>query len=109
MINKFHCCHCLCNLTDVLCSLLNSEKLKLQVGIAVKRVGIPEIHYGLQWMPGGDGAVLAHIAEALNHEETPWALLSVLLIIKGIVETQFSSLILTEFFSLWNCENLRGR
>jgi hypothetical protein len=83
--------------------------LKLQVGIAVKLVGIPEIHYGLQWMPGGGGAVLAHIAEALNCGETPWALLSVLLTIKGIVETQFSNLILTEFFSLWNCENLRGR
>jgi hypothetical protein len=82
--------------------------LKLQVGIAVKLVGIPEIHYRLQWMPGGDVAVLAHIAEALNHE-TPWASLSVLLTIKGIVETQFSNLILTESFSLWNYENLRGR
>jgi hypothetical protein len=55
------------------------------------------------------GAVLAHIAEASNHGETPWALLSVLLTIKGIVETQFSNLILTQFFRLWNCENLRGR
>ncbi len=53
--------------------------------------------------------MLAHIAEALNRGETPWALLAVLLTIKGIVETQFSNLILTEFFSLWNCENLRGR